>query len=218
MARKVMYGPIQFVAIGFDDTDVIKDFIEELYLIREVGIIRLIDFLFISKEKDGEVVALEVSDLTEEERIKTGAVIGGLIGYGAAGEEGLKVGAEMGATAMAENDFGLTDEEIMEVVDEIPAGTSACLVLFEHAWAKQLKQIMVDHGGEVLAQGMIHPYAFVQLGTELAESVREEEAWEHEQMMAEKAEKKKKSTSTKELKEKPAPKKELKKKPVKAKK
>ena len=211
-----MYGPIQFSAIAFDDTNVIEDLINELYLVREVGTIRLIDFLFVSKDEDGEVIVLDVSDLTDEERIKMGAVIGGLIGFGAAGEEGAEAGMELGALAVAENDFGLLGDDIMEVVDELPEGTSACLVLFEHAWAKNLKQAVVNHGGTVLAQGLVHPYALVEMGAELADSVKEEEAWEHEQMLQEQAEAKKKGktkgTSTKEL-EKEKAKKSSKKKP-----
>lgn len=212
MPRKVMYGPIQFSAVAFDDYEVIGDLIDELYLVREVGIIRLIDFMFVAKDEDGDLVALEVTDLTDEERIKMGAVIGGLIGYGAAGEEGMEAGAEIGAMAAAENDFGLLDDDIMEVLEDLPRGKSAMLVLFEHAWAKRLKQAMVNHGGVLLAQGFIHPLAFVALGVEMAEAVREEEQWEYEQMMAEKAESKKKGTSTKELEKKDTKKKTTKKK------
>ena len=199
MPRKVMYGPIQFSAIAFDDIEVIGDLIDELYLVREVGIIRLIDFMFVAKDKDGDLVALEVTDLTDEERIKMGAVIGGLIGYGAAGDEGVELGAEIGAMSAAVNDFGLLDDDIMEVLEDLPKGKSACLVLFEHAWAKNLKQAMVNHGGDLLAQGFIHPTTLIELGAEMAQAIREEEEWEYEQLMAEKAESKKKGTSTKEL-------------------
>lgn len=196
--REILYGPIQFSAIVFDDIDVIEGIVEELYLVREVGIIRLIDFIFVAKDEDGDVAVIDVSDFTDEERIKMGAVIGGLIGFGADDEEGMEVGAELGALAVAENDFGLLGDDVIEVFEDIPEGSSACFVLFEHTWAKGLKQVMEDHGGLLLAQGLIHPYAFVALGAELANAVNEEEAWEHEQMLQEKAETKK-GTSTKKL-------------------
>lgn len=200
----VMYGPIQFSAIAFDDTDIIPNIVDELYLVREVGIIRLIDFIFIAKDDDGEIEVIEISDVTEDERVKMGAVIGGLIGLGADGEEGVELGAELGAMAVSENDFGLLSDDVAEVVADIPEGTSVCLTLFEHTWAKGLKQSVVDHGGVMLAQGLIHPYALVAMGAALGAAVAEEEAWEHKQMLQEKAETKKKGTSTKELNKKSA--------------
>ena len=75
-----MYGPVQFSAVAFEDLEDASDILQELDFVREVGIIRLIDFLFITKDKNGDVEALEATDLTEEEQIKFGAVIGGLIG------------------------------------------------------------------------------------------------------------------------------------------
>lgn len=199
MAREIMYGPIQFNAIAFNDTNVIEDLIEELYLVREVGIIRLIDFMFIAKDEDGEIIILDVSDFTKEERITFGAVVGGLIGLGAGGEEGARAGAELGALAVSENDFGLLGDDILEVIEDIPNGSSVCLTLFEHTWAKGLKQAVVNHDGIMLAQGLIHPYALVAVGAALGDAVRDQEKWEHEQMLQEQAQTKKKGTSTKDL-------------------
>jgi uncharacterized membrane protein len=180
-----MYGPIQLTAIAFDNEEVIGGLLDELERVREFGIIRLIDFLFVAKDADGNISALEVSDLDMEEMVEFGAVVGGLIGLGAAGVEGAEVGAVAGALSVAENDFGLTTEEVREVADRLPRGSSGVLVLFEHTWALRLKEYIVDSGGVLIAQGLIHPSALVEVGAELAAAVEAEEFIEREMMLEE---------------------------------
>ena len=184
---KPMYGPIHFSAIGFDRTDVIRGMVRELDLVREAGIIRLIDFLFVEKDMYGNIRALETTDLTPEQQIEFGAVVGGLIGLGAAGEEGMRAGVEAGAMAVAENDFGLTGDDIQEICDDIPPGTSAMLVLFEHTWALGIKEYAMNNGGFLIAQGLIHPSALVGVGMELRRAIDAEAALELEEARADEA-------------------------------
>ncbi len=173
-----MYGPIQLSVIGFDRDDIAGGLLDQIDLVRELGIIRLIDFLFVEKDKFGNIEAMEVSDLTQEERMEFGAVVGGLIGLGAAGREGAEVGAVVGALAVAENDFGMTAEDIQEIADDIPKSSSALIVLFEHTWALGIKNYALNNGGVMLAQGLSHPSALVEVGVELREAVEAEAALE----------------------------------------
>lgn len=196
---KKIYGPIQFSVVAFDDKDVIPGLLERITITRELGIIRLIDFLFVEKDEDGEIEAIEISDYTKEEHIEFGALIGGLIGLGAGGEEGFEYGAYAGALAVAENDFGASLEDIMEIAEDIPPGKSAMIALFEHTWAINIKTYAAEHGGSILASGLIHPSALIKFGEELAEAVAREE--ERELMELEEEEKSLgKGTSTKQLK------------------
>lgn len=192
-----MYGPIQFSVIGFENDDVIDGLLYQLDLLRTAGTIRLVDFLFVAKDAYGNVYAREVSDLTEEEKEQFGAVVGGLIGLGAAGPEGAVLGAAAGQMAVAENDFGLLGDDIRELVHDIPEGTSACVVLFEHAWARRIKEYVYENDGVLLAQGLIHPAALIEVGEELAEAIEAEIELEEE---LEKEAATKKGTSTEELK------------------
>jgi uncharacterized membrane protein len=180
-----MYGPIQLSVIAFDNEAVIGGLLDELDRVREFGIIRLIDCLFVAKDAEGNISALEVSDLDQEERMEFGAVVGGLIGLGAAGAEGLVEGAVAGALAVAEHDFGLTVEEVREVADRIPRGSSGVLVLFEHTWALRLKEYVVNSGGVLIAQGLLHPTALVEVGAELAAAVEAEKLLERELILEE---------------------------------
>lgn len=99
--------------------------------------IRLIDLLFIWKDEAGNIKSLEATQLDEEERMHFGAVVGGLIGYGAGGEEGAIGGTEAGTLAAAQENYGITEEDILEITEAIPEGTAAAILIIEHLWAKK---------------------------------------------------------------------------------
>jgi len=204
-----MYGPMHFAVIGFERDDIAGGLLDQFDLVRELGIIRLIDFLFIEKDKFGGIEAMEVSDLTHEEQVEFGAVVGGLIGLGAAGAEGARAGAVAGAV-IAENDFGATADDIREMVEDLPNSSSALVVLFEHTWALGLKNYILNNDGYMLAQGLLHPSALIEVGEELRMAVEAEAALELEEAEEESRAAKRdsnlargtksKGTSTKELK------------------
>lgn len=161
-------GPVHLVVVGVDKPEFKGKVYEELVKVREKGLIRLIDLLFVYKNKDGDIASIEMTDFSLAERMELGAIIGGLIGLGAAGTKGAKVGAEAGAFAVAENDFGLTSEEIAKVASFIPKDSAALWVLFEHTWAIKLKEALLDVGAIPIMQGILNPMALVELGAEAA--------------------------------------------------
>jgi uncharacterized membrane protein len=156
------------VVVGFNKPEFKGKVYEELVKVRKKGLIRLIDLLFVYKDSDGDITSMEMTDFSLSERVELGAVIGGLFGLGAAGIEGAKVGAEAGAFAVAENDFGLTSEEIAKVANLIPRDSAALLILFEHTWAIRLKEALLDAGAIPIMQGILDPVALVELGAEAA--------------------------------------------------
>ena len=93
-------GPVQLLTIGFIEPNFTGAALKELQRLKERDIVRLVDVLLVAKDDDGNVTQIEVADVPELE--KYGAVAGALVGLGAAGEEGMAVGAELGAEAMAD--------------------------------------------------------------------------------------------------------------------
>ncbi len=164
-------GPVHLVVIGFDRPTLEGGVADELIKVREKGIIRIIDLLGVYKDADGNLAAIELSDFSLGEKMELGAVIGGLIGLGAAGEEGAELGAEAGALAVAENDYGITAEELEEITANIPLDSGVLIMLFEHTWAINLRDAILDAGGVPIAQGMLDPVTLVELGAELAAAV-----------------------------------------------
>lgn len=181
---EVMYGPIQMIAIGFKEPEFHGRILRELRDVSEKDIVRVIDLIFVWKDEEGNVTEMEASDLSEEERIRFGAVVGALVGFGARGEEGARLGAEVGAMAMAENEYGVSEEEIREVADSIPVNSAAALLLIEHRWAIRFKEAIRDAGGFLLASGMLTPEVLALYGAELAAAVEAADREEKQRVAA----------------------------------
>ena len=165
----VMYGPVQLVVIGLDNEKLKGQIARELHRASEKGDIRVLDALAIQKTEDGTVMSLGATDLKPDERVEYGAIIGGLLGLGATGtEEGLEAGAEMGAEAFANNNFGLSGKDVQAIAADIPPGKTVLMVLFEHRWAIALKEALLKAGGFVIAQGMVQPESLMAFGANLA--------------------------------------------------
>ena len=107
------------------------------------------------------------SDLSPEEAEAFGAVVGALIGFGAADDEGAELGAVEGAAAL--EDGHVFDEEVWYVDDAIPNGTAAAVALLEHRWAIPLREGIRRAGGFHLADAWIHPADLVGIGVLAAE-------------------------------------------------
>jgi len=169
----VEFGPIQMIALGFPELDKLKgEVLKEIFRLSEAKIVRVIGLLAIVKDAKGNIEAAQITELSDEERIKLGAGVGALIGLGAAGKKGAMAGAKAGAETVAQKEFGLSQEKIMEIAKNIPKGTAAGLLLIEHLWAKKLKELVIKQDGVVLAQGFIEPVALVALGAELADGAK----------------------------------------------
>jgi uncharacterized membrane protein len=136
----------------------------------------MVDAVVVQKEPDGEVHALEMSDVSEQEREQYGAIAGALIGFGMEGEEGMEAGAAAGAEAVSEEGGFLGDETAWSIADTIPLGTAAAVALLEHRWAIPLRDAILRAGGVPLADTWIHPQDLVEYGIVAAESSKRETA------------------------------------------
>ena len=156
-------GPVQLVVLGFSEPELKGEIAEELERLRESDVVRVIDALGVHKDADGEVTAFRASNVSEEEAAEFGALVGALIGLGAAGEEGAEAGALVGAAAM-EGGGTLGEEEIWDVVEEIPENSAALALLLEHRWAIPLRDAVRNAGGFPVADGFIHWEDLVAIG------------------------------------------------------
>ena len=162
-------GPVQLLVLGFKEPNFQGEIRAELDRLRDNDLVRVLDALAVRKTADGEVEALHESQLSDDEQQAFGALIGGLIGLGAAGEEGFELGAERGAEAVAERGGVFDEEEAWDVVAEIPTDTAGLLVLLEHRWAIPLRDAIARAGGFRLASEFISPLDLVAIGLVSAE-------------------------------------------------
>jgi uncharacterized membrane protein len=173
-------GPVQLIVLGFSKPDFHGEIIAELERLRESDMVRVIDSLAVYKDAGGELEVEHLSNLTEDEAIEYGTKIGALIGLGIEGEEGVEAGAVAGAEAV-EADGGVnvfTEEEGWDILEDIPNGSAAALILLEHHWAVPLRDAIARAGGFRLSDGFISPLDLVEIGLVSAEEAAELHALE----------------------------------------
>jgi uncharacterized membrane protein len=155
-------GPVQLLVLGFTHGNFHGQIKAELDRLREHDTIRLLDLAFIRKDDAGNVTRLQASDLSTEDAEELGALVGALIGLGAAGEEGADVGAAVGAEAGA--DGHLLPDDVWYIDDALQPGDAAAVALIEHRWAIGLREAIRDAGGFHLADAWVHPLDLVAIG------------------------------------------------------
>lgn len=78
----------------------------------------------------------------------------------------------MVAEKIEQHDFGLSQEQVRQIAEGVPPGTTVGFLLLEHLWAKRFKEIALNQEGILLANAFISPMALVGLGAQLAEGAR----------------------------------------------
>ena len=172
-------GPVQLVVLGFEHPDFHGEIIAELERLRESDTIRVIDSLAVYKDAEGDLEVEHLSTRSKDEAIELGSTIGALIGLGIEGEEGLEAGAAAGAKAAAEAGVHpISDnDDVWDVLEEIPNDSAAALILIEHQWAVPLRDAVLRAGGFRISDGFISPLDLVGIGLLSAD-----EASQHHEM------------------------------------
>jgi hypothetical protein len=153
-----MSAPLQMVMLAFDGNRFEGRILAELKRLREEGIVRLVGLLFVRKDVDGSITSLQESDLEPPTALLIGSAMRDLIGT--------RRFATVTGGASETSLFGYTDADIRRIAAEIPKDTAVALALFEHLWALQLKEAIVDAGGFVAADGLVGPSALMALEEE----------------------------------------------------
>ena len=135
-------GPLEFVVIGVKGDRFTSEIVPELNSIQEKGLIRVVDLIFVRKDTDSTVKALEVHDLNDEE----------LAAFDPIKEDLMRI---------------LTPQDISLLTEAIPPDTSAVIVLLEHAWIVRLTESLNRADAVLLAGGMVPQAAMEQLEAEL---------------------------------------------------
>jgi uncharacterized membrane protein len=169
----VSIGPIQLITLGFNHPDFHGEVVAELERLRESDTVRVIDALAVYKDADGEIEVEHLSNLSQDQAIELGSVVGALIGLGIEGEEGLEKGAAAGAAAAAEGVQAFSDADAWDVLAEIPNDSAAALILLEHHWAVPLRDAILRAGGFRISDGFISPFDLVAIGMLTAEEAAE---------------------------------------------
>ena len=136
-------GPIDYVVVEFPGNKMTGEGFPLLVDLVDAGIIRLLDLVFVTRELDGSVKALEITDFD--------------------GDGELDLAIFEGASS------GLLDQgDIDEAVSVIEPGNSAGILVYENSWAGPFAAALRRGGAQLVASGRI-PVQAVLAALEAAE-------------------------------------------------
>jgi uncharacterized membrane protein len=163
-----MIGPVQLLVVGFEQPNFQGEVLDRLRSLREHDVVRVIDILVVHKDAQGEVATRQISDLSANEAQELGELVKALIGLGE-----IAGGDAEGAAALWSTEGGLDEEDLLDVLAEIPVDTAVAIALLEHRWAIPLRESIVAAGGFPILDTWIHPLDLVEVGLlEAAEAER----------------------------------------------
>ena len=137
-------GPVEYAVIAFPGSRFTGEIAPALADLVEAGTIRIIDLAFVMKDADGAVVTAELGDLDSE--------------------------VFKAFDALSPETMGLLNEEDLAAAgEELDPNSSAALLVWEDTWATELRDAIVNAGGEVLDLERV-PYQVVNAAVEFAAS------------------------------------------------
>lgn len=133
-------GPVQVVVIGYAGGSFDGGVLDQIRRLCADDAVRLLDLLFVAKDRGGEVVEIEGAAFSAQE----------------AGPRGDLVRALFGADGALADGSSSAGDRAWLLADEIPAGTAAAVAVLEHRWAAPLRHAIESAAGHDLADRWIH--------------------------------------------------------------
>ena len=118
-------GPVDYMIVAFPGNKFKGEIAPALADLVRAGTIRIIDLAFVGKSADGDIVAMELTDIDPEVRKgfeNAGVEVNGLF----------------------------NDDDLQAAGEELDPDSSAALLVWENVWAREVAQAMRDAGGELL--------------------------------------------------------------------
>jgi len=159
-----MIGPVQLMVVAFDSPDFKGEVLANLRSLKEHDVVRVIDILVVHKDAAGEVSTNQYSDLSEGEAKEFGEVVSALIGLGEAVGGDPEGAARLWSGEGDLEDVGLSEEDLIDVLAEIPNDSAVAIALLEHRWAIPLRESIIAAGGAPIIDTWVHPRDLVEVG------------------------------------------------------
>jgi uncharacterized membrane protein len=123
-------GPVEVAVISFEGNRFKGEIAPALEEIVERGLVSIVDLVFIAKDDDGRVHAMELDDVDAD-------VAGAM-------------------SPLADEVAGLlSEDDIREIGEQLQPNSSAAMVVFEHAWLRRLREAILNANGRLVAQERI---------------------------------------------------------------
>jgi hypothetical protein len=141
-------GPVQILAVGFREGARFEGRIaEQIDQLEQSNTIRVLDFVFLHRDEATKALVRMDYDGPDREGRVTMLL------------QGAEANGDTGPTDGPAAAFRLSPDDIREVADALDPGTSAGFIIFEHVWARGLKQAIAETDGVPFAEGFLTPEA-----------------------------------------------------------
>ena len=119
-------GPVDYAIVAFPGNRFRGEIAPAIADLVDAGTIRVIDIAFVGKDENGDAVAFELTELDPDV------------------QKGLdNLGIEVGGL--------LNEDDLITTAEELEPNTSAALLVWENVWARDVKQAIMNSGGELVA-------------------------------------------------------------------
>ena len=124
--------PLEYALIGFADAKPTGKIVPELVDLAERGIVRYVDIVLIYKDEEGAIATLELNDLEPELY-----------------EAFVPMGEHVSSL--------FTTDDLAIAASKLSNNSAALLLLWENLWVANLRQAIVDSGGDLVERAQIAP-------------------------------------------------------------
>jgi uncharacterized membrane protein len=117
-------GSVELAVIAFPGSKFKGEIVPALADLVDNGVVEILDLVVVSKGDEGDVLALEISEIED----------GGMFD---------ELEGEAGGL--------LSEEDLMEAGEVLEPGSTAAVIVWENTWARKLITAIRDAGGELVA-------------------------------------------------------------------
>lgn len=135
--------PLEYALIEFEGGKFSGKIVPELLDLAQRQIVRFVDIVFIQKDENGNLTTIELNDLDPEM---------------------YEVFVPMGEHVSSL----FTTDDLQIAASSLPENSAAVLLLWENLWTANLRQALLDAGGQLVARAQIAPEVVEQFKQELA--------------------------------------------------
>jgi hypothetical protein len=137
-------GPISYMIVEFPENKMTGEGLNVLVDLDDRGVVRVLDLLFVTRDEDGSIKAIELQDIDNDGELDVAMFEGASSGL-------------------------LDDSDLADAASVIDPGSSAGVLIFENRWATPFTQALRRGGAELVAAGYI-PLDAIEASLDATES------------------------------------------------